>query len=693
MAGNFEHKSFARLRLMLRPLLIILLIPTGGVGTYLIWKKSYQRVFDSTERIVFDVNEVLSRSLGALSLLATLSSVETSLRYGSTESVEKILDQAVSWADQISAFVVLDSQDEIFALNSVASSVPYIGMPAILNGINVSKLNFDRENSDRFGVVFLAWVDKDAKRLLIIKKSIYYEGEPVGSVLGVIDVQNVFHRSISVVNPISSSDSFALRKKGDQSATTCTVSTAFLEGLIICGTVPTYRIVSDSLTGWILLLFACGFSGVSLLLIRNYVDRQFLAPVDAAFSVMEEIARAEFKVVDKTQLPASLHGFGDWINHLVGEARENQALKMTIAAKNARLELADQVAHDIKSPLTAMLMMEDEFRKLPEESRRLFKAATARITDIVNKHPSKSSEAPPEDITLKVLPVSARSREPLTELIDSVIEEKRIEFRNNKEIHFRFDRERCGEEVWVLVEPVEFKRVVSNLVNNAVEACLSGGVIEVLCLQSSERIEVQVRDSGVGIPLEIIKSLGRRGATFGKANGSGLGLFHAREVVSAFGGELKLESQENFGTTVTISLPLCARADWFSSELRVPVGATVVVLDDDPSIHEVWEIRFGKERPDVRVHHVYEGSEMAGIVAAAQTRNSLYLVDYDLNCPWRNGLDIVSQLQIELCSVIVTNRADELHVRDECQKRKVKLLSKRQATSVRIVGTDVVSGK
>jgi signal transduction histidine kinase len=98
--------------------------------------------------------------------------------------------------------------------------------------------------------------------------------------------------------------------------------------------------------------------------------------------------------------------------------------------------------------------------------------------------------------------------------------------------------------------------MLSNLVNNSVEALERGGSVTVSLARRGGSVEITVRDNGKGIPAEVLQRLGRRGETYGKAGGSGLGLHHARAAAEAWNGSLNISSEPGKGTETVILLPL-----------------------------------------------------------------------------------------------------------------------------------------
>ena len=89
-----------------------------------------------------------------------------------------------------------------------------------------------------------------------------------------------------------------------------------------------------------------------------------------------------------------------------------------------------------------------------------------------------------------------------------------------------------------------------------------GGTITVSSREDSGWVRVVISDTGCGIPAEHLPNVKKK---FYKANqlvrGSGIGLAVADEIVRLHGGALDIQSQEDVGTTVTISLPTCSHLE------------------------------------------------------------------------------------------------------------------------------------
>ena len=100
-------------------------------------------------------------------------------------------------------------------------------------------------------------------------------------------------------------------------------------------------------------------------------------------------------------------------------------------------------------------------------------------------------------------------------------------------------------------------RVFHNLLRNACEAVTSNsGRVRVVAVGSNNRVEISVSDNGAGIPNEIRHELFQPFVTFGKSDGTGLGLAVVQKIVRDHGGNVAVESTGSHGTTFKVTLPI-----------------------------------------------------------------------------------------------------------------------------------------
>ncbi|MEW6055801.1 MAG: HAMP domain-containing sensor histidine kinase [Bdellovibrionota bacterium] len=346
---------------------------------------------------------------------------------------------------------------------------------------------------------------------------------------------------------------------------------------------------------------------------------------------------------------------------------------------------ATQVAHDIRSPLAALDTVMGQLDQLPEETRLIVRSAISRITDIANNLLIKNRQA--IGIDGKLIQNDRPLEEPysqelLPSLIDLLITEKRMQYRSRIgiEISAKLDQEAYG--LFAKVQASEFKRLLSNLINNSVEAISEAGAVLIGLTSHGSEIILTITDNGKGIPPELLDKLGDRGRTYDKKGGSGLGLFHAKATLISWGGSLRISSIFGKGTIVHISLPKVAPPEWFVPHLLLSSKSIVVVLDDDASIHQIWQNRFdliNAQGHDVKLIHFSTSNEIIQWCKAKAVKDPnpvLYLVDYELLGQVNDGLEIIRTLEIQSRSVLVTSRYEEDAIRRECRRLGVGLVPK-----------------
>lgn len=106
-----------------------------------------------------------------------------------------------------------------------------------------------------------------------------------------------------------------------------------------------------------------------------------------------------------------------------------------------------------------------------------------------------------------------------------------------------------------VTDPLILKRILSNLVINALQAMPHGGKLTIAASLSNGHLQIEVEDTGVGMDEETLKKLFTPLFTT-KAKGTGLGLVICKRLVEALGGSISVKSSKNVGTKFTLRLPV-----------------------------------------------------------------------------------------------------------------------------------------
>lgn len=347
--------------------------------------------------------------------------------------------------------------------------------------------------------------------------------------------------------------------------------------------------------------------------------------------------------------------------------------------------LAKQVAHDIRSPLAALNMAMELISDSSENELNIIRNAIQRINDIANNLLQKSrDQLEPSfienDSTCNTLPT-----EFLPHIIDTLVSEKRMQYREFIDLNIEIDL-KDSFSAFSQVNISELTRIISNLINNSIESFnnYNGNVtVIVLTNTSNNQNEITVKDNGKGIPSHFLDKLGTSGFTHGKKNsaqsGNGLGLHHAFQTAKKFGGFLKIESTEECGTAVTLCLPLAIPPNWFAQKLDLKNKNLLISLDDDTSIHQIWAKRIQLLNNDKIRHEKFQSGDVFKDFTRTHLTDinqTLFLIDYELLNQHKNGLDLISELKIGRCSILVTSRYEDEEIKLNALRLGIQILPK-----------------
>ena len=220
-------------------------------------------------------------------------------------------------------------------------------------------------------------------------------------------------------------------------------------------------------------------------------------------------------------------------------------------------EMAAGIAHEIRNPLASMSGSIQILRQeLPLTGEQ------AQLMDIVLRESERLNE------TIKSFLAYARPQRNAAARVDirSVVSETATLLQNSPErqAHHAIVVDVPREPVCCLADESQIRQIVWNLATNGLRAMPDGGELRLQVESSVDatgtagQAKIAVRDSGVGIPAGELESILQpfRG---GFSKGTGLGLSIVHRIVSDYGGELEVTSQEREGTTVTVTLPLAGQ--------------------------------------------------------------------------------------------------------------------------------------
>ncbi len=365
---------------------------------------------------------------------------------------------------------------------------------------------------------------------------------------------------------------------------------------------------------------------------------------------------------------------------------ENERHLSAIQEQEKFAKIADQVAHDIRSPLASLLMIVKACTDIPENERVALREAAIQIGDIANNLLNKYQQN--ED------PMPTEQEEPQSVLLSAVLlqllTEKKYLYQNLS-IKFSHDFSEPGTFAFIHIAPTALKRAISNVINNAAESLADQeGKIVIKLSADDKRVNIVIQDTGKGMPVELVESIMQNIAvTEGKKQGHGIGLTQVRETLQRNEGQLSINSIMGIGTEVSLSFPRVAVPAWMADSISLNSADIVIILDDDASIHGAWDSHFEnilEEFPTLQIKHFTQAEETLSFINALSLKDRervFLLTDYELLKQPMNGLDVVHKVK-PIRSVLVTSHYANLEVQRQALKQGTKIIPKQLASDIPI---------
>lgn len=252
----------------------------------------------------------------------------------------------------------------------------------------------------------------------------------------------------------------------------------------------------------------------------------------------------------------------DEIGTLVKDYNQ-KIVELEIAAKqlaqnereSAWREMAKQVAHEIKNPLTPMKLSLQHLQRAfdpndPTSKEKIDRVASSIIeqidalTKIANEFSNFAKMPKPNEINLDLVP-----------LLENVI----LVFKEEG-LHASISLQTQEPQIWILGDKDLMIRVFNNLIKNAIQAIPDSrkGEIQISLKTKGNALTIQVKDNGRGIPADARKKMFVPYFTT-KSTGTGLGLAMVKQIVEMHSGTIWFDTVENEGTSFFIELPRVIR--------------------------------------------------------------------------------------------------------------------------------------
>lgn len=238
-------------------------------------------------------------------------------------------------------------------------------------------------------------------------------------------------------------------------------------------------------------------------------------------------------------------------NSMVDKLEESATKLAQSEREQAWREMAKQVAHEIKNPLTPMRLTVQSFqmrfnendpeikKKLDDYSKTLIQQIDT-MSAVANAFSNFASMPAQQNETLNVVKIVELS----------------LDIFNEDYIHFSSSE----EQIIARLDRTQLIRVITNLVKNAIQSMVDSEEnkrVDVIVYKQNENVIIKVKDNGKGISEENKVRIFEPKFTT-KSSGMGLGLAIIKNIIENYNGTITFESEENRGTEFIVSFPITA---------------------------------------------------------------------------------------------------------------------------------------
>ncbi len=238
-------------------------------------------------------------------------------------------------------------------------------------------------------------------------------------------------------------------------------------------------------------------------------------------------------------------------NDMIVKVEESTQTILKTERESTWREMAQMVAHEIKTPLTPMKIGVQRYFHAKTSDRELPADFVDKTFEALGKQIDAISNIVTEFSSLAKMPKTNNHPFDISKTVKSVYEL----YRNNESANFDISGE--NEVNIVNADDGHIRRVIVNLYQNAMQAIPEdkAGKIDTFIYRKNNKVVIKISDNGTGIPEDMQDKVFQPKFTT-KRTGSGLGLAMSKNIIDIAGGKLYFETEIGEGTSFFIELPL-----------------------------------------------------------------------------------------------------------------------------------------
>ncbi len=288
------------------------------------------------------------------------------------------------------------------------------------------------------------------------------------------------------------------------------------------------------------------FAVIIIIFISTLFANQISSPIRRLTKATQTVAQGDLSVNLENDERGELKELYDGFNVMTSELQKNQLEIAELERESAWKEMAKQVAHEIKNPLTPMKLSVQQLIAAYSDKKTDFGELLKKLSQAVLNQIENLNQIATEFSSLAKMPSLHLEKFDLIPVVTDTInlysdEKARVAF------HF------SSEKLFIEADKSQLRRMIINLIRNSIQA--EATLVKINAYTADSNVILEISDNGTGIPAEYQSRIFETNFT-SKEKGLGLGLKLIKRFLESLGGDINLVQSSSQGTTFKVHIPV-----------------------------------------------------------------------------------------------------------------------------------------
>lgn len=294
----------------------------------------------------------------------------------------------------------------------------------------------------------------------------------------------------------------------------------------------------------IFLFGSYSFAAILIIIFSTIIANQISHPIRRLTEATKTVAGGDLELELYQHARGEVKELVEGFNSMIKDLHQSRQELAEVERETAWKEMARQVAHEIKNPLTPMKLAVQQLVIAHKDKSPKFEDIFGKVTKTFVQQIDTLRNIADEFSNFARMPEPKREK---IDVIKIVNDASNLYVDKRAEIKIITDLEHC----FITGDEDQLKRTIINMIRNSIQASSTKIEIEVL---SNETNCIKITDNGKGIPDHIREKIFDANFTT-KVEGMGLGLNMARRFIDKIGGKIAIEKSDKNGTVFTLKFP------------------------------------------------------------------------------------------------------------------------------------------